>query len=205
MSSAVPLTATTDRTFLGWPCVGIQKPHLQLGISRRTGWYSSRWQIKSSFFYALSLEPRFEYRPTGKEENHSSDTSLWKYAFCLWENSWCMSEQPANPICERSACITPTAPPPIQHLSANCRGFVPPGPWAAAPAAARDTRLCSLAALQAGPAAPPPQHPRGTANQAHHAPAKHLSGVGFFRPSPLSSGLLLNLLILGRMKKEAPC
>lgn len=81
MSSAAPLTATTDRTFLGWPCVGIQKPHLQLGISRRTGWYSSRWQIKSSFFYALSLEPHFEYRPTGKEENHSSDASLWKYAF----------------------------------------------------------------------------------------------------------------------------
>lgn len=86
-----------------------------------------------------------------------------------------MSEQPANPICEQSACITPTAPPPTQHPSANCRGFVPPGPWAAARAAARDTQQCSLAA-------PPPQHPRGTAAR-HTSPLPSISqGWGFSDP-----------------------
>lgn len=102
-------------------------------------------------------------------------------------------------------CLHNTKSPTTKEASfCQLQGVCSPRPWAAAPAAAGDARLCSLAALQAGPAAPPPQHPRATANQAHHASAKHLSGVAFFRPSPLSSGLLLNL-DWEEWKKKALC
>lgn len=115
-------------------------------------------------------------------------------------NSWCTSEHPANPARRRSACVPLTAPPLKQHLSANCRGGLSPQvSGAAAPAAARDTRLHSLAALQAGLcrqglAAPHSPAPLGALETSHATALPSISRVVFFRPSPLSSGLLLNFI-----------